>query len=98
MQIVPVEYKVERFRIVAILRPHLVPEPVCRIEPAHQNLIHFAGERIGLGAGLELMMLVASEIHSAGTFLRGYLQGIVDAPSARTFALRLDLNAICALT
>ena len=28
---------------------------------------------IGVGAGLELLMAVASERHSAGTFLRGHL-------------------------
>ena len=98
MQIVPVEYEVERFRMVAMLRLLVVPDFLCRLEPAHQNLIHFPRERIGVGAGLELLMLVASESHSGGTFLRGYLQGIVDAPSGRTFALRLDLNAVFALT
>ena len=84
MQVIPVEYEVESFRVVATLSPVVVPVFLCRLELAHQNLIHFRRVRIGVGAGLELLMTVASERHSAGTFLRGYLQRIVDTPSGLT--------------
>lgn len=82
-QVIPVEYEVESFRVVGTLSPVVVPALLCKRE-LPLIIIHVLRELIGVGAGLELLMAVASERHSASTILRGYLQRIVDVPSRLT--------------